>query len=40
MNNRVDPDIAQLARFKEHVERGVILLYNRVKEFPDLATLT
>ncbi|MHA1410774.1 MAG: DNA sulfur modification protein DndE [Candidatus Odinarchaeia archaeon] len=40
MNDGLDPDMDQLARFKEHVERGVILLYNRVKEFPDLATLT
>jgi len=40
LNDGLDPDIDQLSRFKEHVERGVTLLHNRVKEFPDLATLT
>ena len=40
MNDGLDPDIDQLIRFKEHVERGVTLLHNRVKEFPDLTTLT
>ena len=40
MNDGLDPDEDQLASFKEHVERDVTLLHNRVKEFPDLATLT
>jgi len=40
MNDGSDPDIDQLTRFKEHIERGVTLLHNEKKEFPDLATLT
>jgi len=40
MNDGLTPDTDQLARFKEHAERGVTLLHNRVKEFPDLVTLT
>lgn len=40
MNDGLNPDEDQLTRFKEHIERGVALLHNRVKEFPDPATLT
>jgi len=40
MNDGLDPDLDQLTRLKEHVERGVTLLHNRVKELPDIATLT
>ena len=40
MNDGLDPDEDQLSRFKEHIERGVTLFHNWVKEFPDLVTLT
>jgi DNA sulfur modification protein DndE len=35
----LDPNKDLLFNFKEHIERGVILLFNRVKQFKDLATL-
>ena len=39
INDDQDPDQDLLNPFKEHIERGVILLYNRVKMFQDLADL-
>jgi len=39
INDGLNLDKDQSTHFKEHIERGVILLYNRVKEFSDLATL-
>ena len=34
-----DPDQDLLNPFKEHIERGVVLLSNRVKAFKDLSEL-
>ena len=39
MEDGLDSEEDLLPFFKEHVERGVVLLYNRVKEFADLALL-
>jgi len=39
INEGLDPEHDLLKSFKEHIERGVIILYNRVKEFIDLANL-
>ena len=38
-NYGLDPNEDLLSNFKEHIDRGVILFYNRVKKFSDLATL-
>jgi len=40
MNDGIDSEKDHLTYFKEHIERGVILLYNRVKDFADLSTLS
>jgi len=39
INDGQDPNQDLLMPFKEHIERGVILLYNRVKAFKDLSDL-
>ena len=39
MNDGLNPDEGLLSHFKEHIERGVILLFNRVKGFSDLSSL-
>ncbi len=39
INDGLDPNEDLLINFKAHIERGVILFYNRVTEFSDLATL-
>jgi DNA sulfur modification protein DndE len=39
MNDGLNSDEDLLPNFKEHIERGVILLFNRVKQFKDLSTL-
>ena len=39
LNDGLAPEKGLLPQFKEHIERGVIILYNRVKEFNDLANL-
>ena len=39
INDGQDPNQDLLTPFKEHIERGVILLYNRVKAFKDLSDL-
>ena len=39
INDGLDQNKDLLINFKEHIERGVILFYNRVKEFSDIATL-
>ncbi len=39
INDGLNPNEELLTHFKEHIERGVILFYNRVKQFSDLATL-
>ena len=39
MNDGLNPDKGLLIHFKEHIERGVILLFNRVKEFKELSSL-
>ena len=39
INDGLDPEDDLQSQFKEHLERGVIILFNRVKEFSDLPTL-
>ncbi len=39
INDGLNPNEELLTQFKEHIERGVIIFYNRVKQFSDLATL-
>ena len=39
INDRMNPDVDLLTQFKEHIERGVVLLFNRVKDFKDLSSL-
>jgi hypothetical protein len=39
MNDSLNAEEDQLTHFKEHLERGVSLLYNRVKDFSDLSEL-
>ena len=39
INDDLYPNTNLLYQFKEHIERGVIILYNRVKKFNDLSTL-
>jgi DNA sulfur modification protein DndE len=39
MNDGLPADEDILTHFKEHIERGVVLLYNRVKDFSDLSSL-
>jgi DNA sulfur modification protein DndE len=39
MNDGLNLEENQLTHFKEHIERGVNLLYNRVKEFKDISSL-
>ena len=39
INDDYNAEYELLKSFKEHIERGVIILYNRVKEFSDLANL-
>jgi DNA sulfur modification protein DndE len=39
INDGIDPNENLQTQFKEHLERGVIILFNRVKEFSDLANL-
>ena len=39
INDGLNPNEDPLNHFKEHIERGVSLLYNRVKEFKDLSAL-
>jgi len=39
INDSLDPEEDLQSQFKEHLERGVIILFNRVKEFSDLPTL-
>jgi len=39
MNDGLSTDKYLLSHFKEHIERGVILLFNRVKNFKDLSSL-
>ena len=39
INDGLNPDQDLLNPFKAHIERGVILLYNRVKAFKDLSDL-
>lgn len=34
-----DPEKEVYKHFKEHIERGIILLYNKVKAFKDLGNL-
>jgi len=39
MNSGLDPDQDQLTHLKAHIERGVALLHNRVRDLTDLPTL-
>ena len=39
LNSGLDPDENLLTHFKAHIERGVVLLHNRVKGFKDLVAL-
>ena len=39
MNSSLDPDKDQLTYLKAHIERGVTLLHNRVRDLTDLTTL-
>lgn len=39
INDGLNPEKDLLLNFKEHIERGVIMLFNRVKNFSDLALL-
>jgi len=39
INHDLNPNTGLLNQFKEHIERGVIILFNRVKNFNDLSTL-
>ena len=39
INDGLDPENDLQSQFKEHLERGVIILFNRVKDFSDLPTL-
>lgn len=39
INDSLSPGEDLLTPFKEHIERGVVILYNRVKEFKDLSEL-
>jgi DNA sulfur modification protein DndE len=39
INDSVDPDDQVYENFKKHLERGVELLYNKVKNFEDLSNL-
>ena len=39
LNDGIDPGENLLPYFKEHLERGVIILFNRIKNFNDIANL-
>ena len=39
INDILDPDENLQIQFKEHLERGVFILFNRVKDFSDLIYL-
>ena len=39
LNDGLNPSKELLKQFKEHIERGVIILFNRVKNFNDLSSL-
>jgi len=39
MNGGLDPDRDQPTHLKAHMERGVALLHNRVRDLTDLQTL-
>ena len=39
INDNIDPEDDLYPHFKDHLERGVIILYNRVKKFDDIANL-
>ena len=39
MNDGLSTDEDLLSHFKEHIERGVVMLFNKVKKFKDLSSL-
>lgn len=39
MNDGLNTEENLVSHFKEHIERGVVLLFNKVKEFKDLPSL-
>jgi len=39
INHDLNPNRGLLNQFKKHIERGIVILYNRVKTFSDLAGL-
>lgn len=39
MNDGLNHDEDLLSHFKEHIERGVVMLFNKVKKFKDLSSL-